>query len=232
MTIYADASTDFDSQLDLIPHYCLYPEMRVWVGRNFASRHIQLLVVGESHYMPDTCTVHHDPIAWYSGVEIPAGAHDWLRTRGVIQNGIETRWNTKSKTIYRNIEAAIVTSGIFPDTPRSVFSEIAFFNFFQRPAESLGASVRVSKADREMACMVFQEVVGTIKPTAVAFTSTLASNHAKAGGLSDFLKAKGIVYVTTAHPSSAWWNRPSRPHGCRTGRQCLVDFLVATAPTA
>lgn len=232
MKIYANASTDFDPQLDLIPHYCRYPEMRVWVGRNFASTKTRLLVVAESHYMPDTCTVHHDPIAWYSGVEIPAGARDWMCTRGIIQNGINIRWNTKSKTIYRNIEAAIAASGIFPDGPRSVFSEIAFFNFFQRPAEVLGGSIRVSQADHEMACMVFKDVVGTIKPTAVAFTSTLASNHAKAGGLKDFLEVNGIAHVTTPHPSSAWWNRPSRPYGDRTGRQSLVDFLTATVQTA
>lgn len=232
MRIHADASTDFDPQLDLIPHYRRYPEMRVWVGRNFAFRQTRLLIVGESHYMPDTCTVHHDPIAWYSGVDVPADALGWMRTRGTIQNGIKSRWNTKSQTIYRNIESAIVAGGIFPDGPRSVFPEIAFLNFFQRPAEVLGGSIRVSKADREMACMVFQEVVVTIEPTAVAFTSKLASDHAKAGGVLDFLQTKGISHVTTPHPSSAWWNRPSRVHGSKTGRQCLVDFLAATARRA
>lgn len=41
-------------------------------------------------------------------------------------------------------------------------------NFFQRPAELRGGSITVSRADREMACRVFQDVVDAIEPTAVA----------------------------------------------------------------
>jgi hypothetical protein len=65
-------------------------------------------------------------------------------------------------------------------------------NYFQRPAEETGESIRVRPRDAAEAANVVVKVVAALKPQlVVAFASRLGWRHAKAG-LAEQLKAIGI----------------------------------------
>ena len=107
----------------------------------------------------------------------------WINTRNIISNGINTKWKSKSKTIYRNIEQALFETDIYKNEQLTAFSDIAFINYFQRPAQKTGKSIKVSKLDSEVSKKVVSQVINTISPDIVIFTSSLAWRHAKRSNL-------------------------------------------------
>ncbi|SDJ80460.1 hypothetical protein SAMN05444748_1241 [Variovorax sp. OV700] len=225
----AHSSLEFDDALDQIEHYRTYPEMKLWVGTGFSARSLKLLVVGESHYLPPEDQFHLDIGGWYARSAVPPGRLGWVRTRAIIQNGINNRWKGRAKVIYRNIETALAASSAFGDGSAQVFARIAFMNFFQRPAEVSGDSIKVSNQDAEVANTVFQAVVHVLKPTAVVFVSSKASHHAKSGGSHAFLDAMGIGFARAPHPATAWWHRASPRYGNVTGKAHFIAFANKAA---
>jgi hypothetical protein len=216
----------FDKQLDMIKHYQNYPEMRPWIGCNYAQARIKLLLVGESHYLEINSTYHHDPIAWYEGMTISdKDDWGWVKTRNIILNGIKTNWKSHSKAIYKNTEKALFESNFFDKKPVTAYTDVGFMNFFQRPAEVSGKSIKVSEIDAMISNNVFQDVVSVISPDIVIFTSSLAFNCAKGGNSLSFLQDKKIKYIRTPHPGMPWWNRVSKAYKNKTGRDHFIHFV-------
>lgn len=167
MSIYC--STEFDERFAHIDHYRIFPEMLPWVGVNYALSFKKLLVVGESHYLPTGRTVHHDSEGWYRrSNELQLDELRGIKTRGTIGNGIginpSKSWKIKSKTIYRNVERALLNSTMFNVAPQTAFTEVAFMNYFQRPGHTSGDSIHVNQLDKEVSVVVFSEVVRIIQP--------------------------------------------------------------------
>lgn len=200
--------------------------MRPWIGSDYTKQNIKLLTIGESHYLAKKSTYHHDVDEWYKGISMcnkkdKAGIH----TRNVIFNGINTKWKKKSKLIFKNTEQALFDTKMFSTKPISAYDNIAFMNFFQRPAERNGRSIKVSQLDNVISNQVFREVVEIIEPDAVAFTSVLAYKNAKKGGSLDFLKSKNIPFVRCPHPGMPWWNKVAKVYKNRTGKQHFISFI-------
>lgn len=216
----------YDKQVDSISHYKKYPNLKPLIGSNYTNAKIKLLVVGESHYLDVESTYHHDPEDWYEGIDISDKKDiGWMKTRSIIINGIKSNWKSRSKAIYRNIEKALFESELFEKKPDSVFSEISFMNFFQRPAEITGKSIKVSEEDLIVSKSVFIDVVNIIKPDVVVFTSSLAYKTAKKGGALDLLRDSNIAFTRTPHPGMPWWNRVSKAYNNKTGRLHFIDFI-------
>ena len=58
-------STCYDSSLLSLPFYSSHSYMLPFVGDDYDSpKYKKLLLVGESHYVPEGSTVHHDANAW------------------------------------------------------------------------------------------------------------------------------------------------------------------------
>lgn len=219
-------SNAFDEQFTKIKHYQNYPEMLPWIGHKYSNTRVKTLLVGESHYLSKSSEYHHDPIAWYEGLII-SDKDDcgWIKTRNIISNGIETKWKSASKTIYRNIEKALFESDMFGNIPDTAFSDVAFMNFYQRPAEITGKSIKVTKHDVVTSNDVFQGVVNIILPDIVIFTSSLAFKSAKKGGSLKYLEDNKIIYTRTPHPGMPWWNRVAKKYGNKSGKTHFVDFV-------
>jgi hypothetical protein len=216
----------YDDQLDLIDHYKIYPEMKVWIGCNYPSNANKLLLIGESHYLKKESDFHHDPATWYAGISVTGKSdYGWLKTRSIIFNGINTKWRTKSKSIYRNIEKALFESTMFDEKPLTAFTEVAFMNYFQRPAEKTGQSIKVSALDAKLGFDVFKNVVEAISPSMVLFTSSLALHHAKKSGIEVFLKRNNISFDRAPHPGMPWWNRRSKAYNNKTGKEHFITFV-------
>lgn len=172
-------------------------------GCNYPTNNKKLLLVGESHYLKETSDYHHDPERWYAGVSVSdKDDWGWIKTRNIISNGIQTKWGDRSKAIYRNIEKALFESLMFEKKPLSAFTEVAFMNYFQRPAERTGKSIKVSQRDAEVSYAVFQSVINAIAPNIIIFTSSLAWQHARKSEAKMFLDKRGVSYARA--PSS--WN--------------------------
>lgn len=220
-------ATEFDGAFRRIEHYRVHPEMIAWVGRNYSAQPVKILIIGESHYLPDQCSYHRLPEKWYAGVsdDEKTNSGDYF-TRRIIVRGINNNWKERSKTIYRNIERALLESTLFREKPTNAFTEIAFMNYFQRPAQRAGDSIAATGIDSRIAASVHLAVTGIIAPDIVVFTSRLAWSHAK-NHYSSNPAAGGIEPINTPHPGSAWWGRRSEKYQGKTGKERFIGDLNA-----
>lgn len=219
------SSKRFDENLlSIIDHYKKYPEMLPWVGCDYEKESFKLLLVGESHYLDKDITYHHNASAWYGGLTLPDKDKNWIYTRKVISIGIEQNWKSKPKTIYRNADKALMETRYYSDD-KTAFTKLAFTNYFQRPAEHTGKSIKASKIDQEASSRVFNAVVEILTPDAVVFISSLAYKEAKAGGVLSHLDLLSIPFLRTSHPATAWWYRNSKAYGNKSGRDHMISFI-------
>jgi len=223
-------STEFDHSFSQVAHYKLYPELYPWVGEHYAAQSTKILVLGESHYLEPESTYHLDAAAWYLGVDMsqrPDRTH--ILTRNIIRNGIRNGWRSGSKLIYRNIEAALTEAGVKAPNGQTPISTIAFYNYFQRPAEKTGQSIRVTDIDRTHSAATLISVLGILKPDLVLFCSKHAWRAAKSYEIAQYASDNNIRLVTTVHPSTSWWNRKMKNYKNRTGKQVFIDELLPKA---
>lgn len=222
---HTSLTLEFDDRLSTIAHYSRYPEMMVAVGDLYQNAPLRILVLGESHYV-DQAEASNHPDLWYEGRNIACVTTiPYIYTRKVFDNAINGRKKSKSKAIFHSLGNALGASGIVGTSLCSPLQSIAYMNYFQRPAEENGKSLRVHPRDVIEATSVVSDVVSILKPQMVVFASRLAWKHAKAG-LAHQLQQAGIHTLDVPHPATSWWNRPSRPMKGQTGRQRLVSAIL------
>ncbi len=198
-----------------------YPTMIPFVGRRFAdSFGPRILLVGESHYLPKTSTQHLDPAAWYSGSAATLTNEEvrWISTAAIVRGACAEGFKNKAHWIWKNAFQAINDAGPKYEHFVDVAEDVAFCNFFQRPART-GQSLRPTPSDVAIANEVFDETIRSLEPGAVAFISRCAWRHFGAK------RALSVPVIATSHPSSAHWNRVNRSYGNRSGKQVLQDFV-------
>lgn len=225
---YSGLTSRFDHLLKDIPHYVLYPEMMAAVGAHYGERPVKLLVLGESHYC-DVPEPGNTPEAWYERRDLQgAKAARNMSTRGVFNNAILGKNPSKSKAIFHALANALDECGCRVPEASSALQSIAYMNFFQRPAERTGKSIRVDKRDVVEANRVLSGVAAVLKPDVVVFASRLAARFGKEGIAG--LHGSGIRTAVVPHPASAWWNRPSGPMGGQTGRDRFIEAVKEARP--
>jgi hypothetical protein len=223
---YTSLTLEFDVELSAIPHYRFYPEMMVAVGVSFPAAPVRLLIVGESHYL-DAPEDSNRPDVWYRSRQlVHAASARYLHTRGIVDNAINGRSPSRSKAIYHALGSALAQCGMTPPGARSALQAVAFMNYFQRPAEVSGRSVRVHPNDVVEAAHTITAVAKALQPDLIVFASRLGWKHAQAE-LAPALRGMGIEVAGVPHPATSWWNRPSRPNQGRTGRQAFMAAVGA-----
>jgi hypothetical protein len=214
--------------------YRRYPSFAPFVGSTFSDPAQQgrprILLIGESHYLPEAATLHHRASDWFAGDQATLLQQEkqrtgkdtewlaWIHTAGVVRNALDKNFPLRPHSLWRNALAAINDAGPnYPDK-RRVGEEIAFFNFFQRPALQ-GASLRgrLTPEDDALANAVFAYELDRLRPTAVVFLSRLAEDK--------LTHRLSVPSVATPHPGCRWWNTPARPYGNRTGKAILEAFV-------
>ena len=216
------SSTMYDEQFSGVGHFQLYPELYPWVGQSFHSHCPRILVVGESHYLKPDSDYHHDASAWYVGIDIKVRPdRAWTITRNIIANGLANQWREKSKSIYRNIEAAAVDAGVSASTSDSPFHSMAFMNYFQRPAQVSGKSIVVSALDKSHSSAVLNAVLEILNPQIVIFCSVLAWRAAR----ESVQGHQHVRFAFTPHPATRWWHTPMRKYKGKSGRQIFIEAL-------
>ena len=222
-------------------HLERFPCMGPWIGNSYrAPRFKRLLVVGESHYLPEKSTIHHDPNRWYRSKEenLTCEERAWVCTvgciscvkRGQYYAGHRIYWNLKAELTEIMQENGLVASDGFP------LDHIAYYNYFMRPAPTTGDSMKghVEPIDCKVAEGVLRWFVQKHRPELVIFVSDFAGGFAES-----VIREYDILYIITPHPGSPWWNRAARKYarnriyadnspgkGKRRGRDLFRDFLM------
>jgi hypothetical protein len=204
--------------------YRQYPMMEPYVGNNFHGDGIPaLLVIGESHYLEEGVTVHLDPDAWYSGssADMSPEQLEWIDNSTILKKS--RAGNFSSHTHFRNAFRVINDSGPRYADFTCVADDVAYYNFFLRPALE-GISLDVCAQDVAIANEAFIAHFAKLQPTAVIFLSMKAFrelNHSI---------PEAIDVVATPHPSCAWWNKIAPSYGNRRGQDILADFITKIWP--
>lgn len=211
--------TTYDEYLCAIEHYQRYKMMKPWVGFDYSNQLVKILVLGESHYVNKHACFHHDEAAWYNGVEVPQRFQRGINTREVLGQSLAERWKRKSAVIYRNIEGALYEAGVKARDGCSPINSIAYMNYFQRPAQSSGLSLKPGPLDRLQSAAVVDAVVDILQPDLIIICSALA-RRAAAGQLRTTVRLVG-----TTHPATRWWHTPMRRYKGMSGKQIFVNAV-------
>lgn len=205
-------------------HLGRFPCMRPWTGNWYRDRHYkQLLVMGESFYLPGDSTIHHEPRTWYGSRqgELTGQECAWIHTDGCITG----EWN-RAHRIYQSIQdeiAGILKENDVPLDERFPLNHVAYYNFFQRPSPREGDSMRddLVQQDSEVAENVLRWFIECYKPELVVTASRFAGDHARG-----IVMECNLPFESAHHPSSQWWNRQAKSYGNRTGRELFRNFLI------
>lgn len=200
-------NTSFDSQFQSIPFYQTHSYMMPFVGDEYESpKHKKLLLIGESHYMPEGSTVHHDVNSWYDGN--PVLTED---ERGNCDTRGTRIW--KSGRFGKEMDRCL---NLVQPSSENRWHQVAFLNYFLRPADSKKSFKDIcAERDCMEAVRMFRILLDILKPDLVVFVSKFAFDHAEwidfpkafNCGLWDYTAKNNMDYIFTEHPSSSWWNR-------------------------
>jgi hypothetical protein len=229
----------YDIQFKEIEHFKNYPEMMPFVGRNYEDT--KVLFIGESHFLNGAILFEKTPKfenQWYNqeSSQLPLKQNDSdpnflgaIYTREVLDDFMYGS-SSKSYRIFSNLAAEMQDCiAQKSDNARSVFENVAFYNYYQRPAFSSGDSIEDNEEDNEKAYSVYKEVVQILQPKKVIFVSSKAASIYKYYKSRKYRDTDGKMnhpeYDSVSHPGSSWWNRRSKNYGenvdgtNRTGRE-------------
>lgn len=200
--------------------YHRFPMLQPYVGEEFGREGAHsLLLVGESHYLPNGSTVHRDAAAWYEGhaEQLNEEERGWISTSDIIREGLHNRFSNKAFSIWKNALWEINDFGFCYDDYLQAGANVAAYNFFLRPAEE-GCSLDIAPEDVRMANEALAFHCDQLRPSGIIILSRLAAHHIEA--LPD------IPSVVTPHPGCVWWNRRSNCYGGNRGRDLLAGFVA------
>lgn len=202
-----------------------YPEMTPYVGDRYseAQQHgCALLVIGESHYLPEKSVVHRDCASWYASDHTKLNQEEkvWISTKDLIFNQLPQNFSNKAHWIWKIGYEQINRFGPAFDDYRKLFPYTVFYNFYLRPANQGNTFMELCTAyDNVVATANFEYMVGQYKPNGIVFLSRLAFESCGAkNGLS-------IPVAGAPHPTCRWWNRKCGKYGGRFGRDLVQDGM-------
>ena len=193
--------------------------MRPYVGKHFHDAATpSLLLIGESHYFPEESLQHTTSETWYSGssATLTQDEIEYISTAALLDDSRAEGFSNKSHSIWSNPFSIINEHGPRYSDYTRIADDIAFYNFFLRPALT-GESLAVTEEDAKIANEAFLLIYAELKPSAVVFLSTLAYNN--------FRHSLPIPVIATPHPASAWWNRAAAKYDNKCGWEILAAFI-------
>lgn len=210
-----------------LSHLQKHPNYLPHIGKNFEQAPQRIMIVAESHYVPEIYDGLITADSWYANSEniyrTLGESSGWFETRGVLKAFFRDRKENKVKgglTLFANLETAYKT--VFKEV--SLFEECVYINYFQRPAEKQGDSIQIDKRDSTIALENLLVLIDVLKLDKIIFTSSKAYKDFIANTSKE--QRKLLPYVgSVPHPSaSSWWNRTSTKYGTKeiptaTGRE-------------
>ena len=183
--------------------------MSPWIGPNYTSS--RLLIVCESHYLPDgITTLHHDVTTWYGSRQdcVPnpvihddddvVKAHSYMDTIACIEH---YKCKKQNRT-YKKIEQETGMS----------FDDFAFFNYIFRPVEKSARNYyhpkfNILDKDRAISKMIMEWFIREYDPCKIVIASTCVVRY---GGVKNVLdQYREIKKLCTSHPLYSRHGKPT-----------------------
>ena len=215
---YNYMNTNYDQSLKEHFHFNTHQEMLPYIGSNFDDKRI--LILSESHFVPSK-EQGQPSDDWYEKTFDITQMKNNTNTRAVIAEVLKN----KGHIMFTNL-----LDGLQKSNSKCNLNDIAWCNFFQKPA-SKGESIKPTIKDNEISLEVFEKILETIKPSLVIFVSVLSFKtlHKYRTWNKDLnghkYKEYNIPLAIIPHPTSVWWNKPSKTHQNRTGKQKFIDVI-------
>ena len=203
-----------------------YPEMVPYIGDNYrvAQQHgCALLVIGESHYLPEYSTIHKDCATWYASdhTKLNEAEKGWISTRDIITEELPRDFPNQAHGIWKYGYQKINQWGPGLDNYHDLFQYTVFYNFYLRPANQ-GNTFRelLTEKDNAIANEYFKYMLEQHKPNGIVFLSSLAFD-------SCWRERQGLAIPIAGapHPTCFWWNRKCGKYGGRFGRDVVQDGM-------
>ena len=197
----AKITLEFDNDLLKFQHFSNYPNFLPYIGKEFSKSKKRVLIIAESHYFPDKDFYKNIIIDDFYQRKINFDDINFMFTRFEL---------TRKKThrIHKNI-------GVYAN-----YSEIAYYNFFLRPAISK-LSINAKSIDKEVANNAFKIIVETLSPNRIIFVSKKSYDSLTAENKN--LYQDKISYCV--HPNSVWWNKSMKKYNGKNGKEIFKSIL-------
>ena len=188
-------------------HLINFPCMKPWIGSHYRDR--RLLVVCESHYLPNCITtLHHDETTWYESrqYDVPNPA---------IHSGVTalSYMDTIESIKHHRCKKRIATYARIEKATGMTFDDFAFFNYIFRPVEECARNYyhpkfNIGAKDREISKVIMDWFIRKHCPRQIIVASTCVINY---GGVKDVLAGhKDIHVLYTSHPLAARFGKEVR----------------------
>ncbi len=224
---------NYDAQLKAtLNHLVSYPQLRPFIGTGWPQQTNRVLLVAESHYLPEDSNGKSNSKTWYDGDETSLTQQEkgWINTRGVISAAdhytLDKGNFAKGHTIFYQLKAAIFDACQTKNKSQTLFQHFAYYNYFQRPAEIVGESIQVSGIDNRVAYNTIKAITEIAEPTAIIFVSKKAYitfSYWRKQQADPVFATLPVHHVP--HPASPWWNRTSNVYNHLTGRARFIKII-------
>jgi hypothetical protein len=197
-------SSNFDDQLKEIGHYKIYNEALPFVGIDYDKVCPKILIVAESHYVPHN---------W----DYKLMSDDFYEDRKKYDDNNFDYGNINPRAVITKPKTHRIYSILNKVLPYGL-NGASFVNFFHKPAFHK-ISINPTPKDIEVANYLFREVIKTILPDIVIFTSKKAYSHLKRTELD-----KGFIF-STPHPVSHSWNKKNKKYAGKSGKEIFATII-------
>ncbi len=228
-------------KLNKLDIYKRFNFMKPFIGKFYKASNIKLLMIGESHYLPEADKAERYRETWYSAPGIADNlsekAKKWVTPRYIIGEDFMENPTNKPFSIYKNTAECLRDVHQLSNVPEAI-NHLSYYNYFLRPAEVTGKSIRAHSKDKILAYEHFLNLLEILQPKKVVFVSTLAFNsfkkqhnsHRSKEGFVIPKSMKNTLITRTCHPGSAWWNKKSKKYafagsGPITGKERFIKII-------
>lgn len=215
---------EMQKQLSSIWFYKQFPAMIPFIGDFYLSNmHKRLLLIGESYYLPNETQLHHSAMNWYKAnqSQLDEDEVDWINCHGLLT----CNWQSDGHQIYRELNSCIFSLDLKKE--ERAIDEIAYTNYFQRPAEKEGESFKnfCVEEDVQKSDEILNEIINIIDPEIIIFVSKYSWD---VGGnkLKNAYKNKIIDFVCHPGTGGRYWHNTDYPHNKNKFMKLLKENFI------
>lgn len=205
-------------------HYECMP----FIGEKYDNS--RLLLIGESHYVPDSAVPAVDREDYYdiSFDDLEEGDYkSWINTRSVFESRVYDRCDFKKFFSNTATEIAKVinrTDDLSLNQRIEAMHQYAFMNYFKRPSYDKGKTIRgLTEEDYRLAYDISCYIIEVLNPKLIIFLSMKAYDAFNYLDQDSRISSKYII-KTVSHPSCPWWNRKRRDGRC--AKDDFYDYIA------
>lgn len=221
---------EFDIKLNENDFIKRHYECLPFIGEKYVDS--RLLLVGESHYVPDDEVYCVDREDFYdiSFDDLAEGKYkDWIHTRKVFERRVYNHDNLKAFFSNPATEIAKIinhtsTSNFSTNQIIEAMHQYAFMNYFKRPSYDAGQTIEgLTETDYQYAYEISRYIIDVLKPTLIIFLSKKAFYAFCDSDKEGRIRSKYTVKCVS-HPSCPWWNRQRKDGKC--AREDFHNFVA------